>query len=336
MSQIGPGENVSDVVTGIADLFRHQSRPEIANLLERARAEFEETNYDNWNGGTTDWALRLHVPLSLFAEVEPRLSEIEKEIGAKLTYWDRQHPNDNFGEVTIVPITARSSGEQVIPSEVETRRVWTEQRFRLFLSHVSKHKVAVSELKNELMIRGVSAFVAHVDIEPSLEWRDEIELGLRSMHALAALMTDDFHSSNWTDQEIGWALGRGVPVFPVRLGSDPYGFAGKIQGISGTLAQPAALAMTIVDTLLRNQQSHSEMRRSIAAALAGSSSYVMTHALRKFIKKINDFTDTEKDLMRNACSQNPNVVGAHYAVPAIYAVTGEPAPLAKEDDDIPF
>ncbi len=29
------------------------------------------------------------------------------------------------------------------------------------------------------------------------------------MDALAALLTTDFHDSNWTDQEVGFAIGRG-------------------------------------------------------------------------------------------------------------------------------
>src|SRR5439155_10900732 len=84
--------------------------------------------------------------------------------------------------------------------------------FRLFLSHVSEHKLLAGKLKDELLLRGISAFVAHEDIAPSLVWQNEIELALRSMHALAALLTPDFHASNWTDQEVGFALGKGILV----------------------------------------------------------------------------------------------------------------------------
>ena len=52
-----------------------------------------------------------------------------------------------------------------------------------------------------------------------------------AMDAFAALMTEGFHDSDWTDQEVGFALARGVPVIAVKLGRDPYGFLGKFQAL---------------------------------------------------------------------------------------------------------
>ena len=52
------------------------------------------------------------------------------------------------------------------------------------------------------------------------------------MDAFVALMTKQFHESDWTDQEVGFAFGRGVPLICVRLGRGPYGFIGKFQALS--------------------------------------------------------------------------------------------------------
>src|SRR3989338_10334905 len=52
------------------------------------------------------------------------------------------------------------------------------------------------------------------------------------MEAFVALMTEDFHESDWTDQEVGCAFGRGVPIIAIKLGRDPYGFIGKFQALS--------------------------------------------------------------------------------------------------------
>ena len=52
------------------------------------------------------------------------------------------------------------------------------------------------------------------------------------MDAFVALLTEGFHDSLWTDQEVGFALSRGVPILAVRLGKDPYGFIGKFQALS--------------------------------------------------------------------------------------------------------
>jgi hypothetical protein len=218
------------------------------------------------------------------------------------------------------------------------RRLWPDGRFRLFLSHLAKYKVTVSKLKNELEPFGISAFVAHEAIKPSLEWQREIELALRSMHALVALITPEFHASNWTDQEIGWAFGRGVLVVPVRLEADPYGFAGKVQGISGNLEKPKSLAKAVFETLLANPQTHGEVRRGFVAALCVSESFNQSILLRDYISKIADFTDEEKDAMKEACESNSQLSSAWKVPETIYSAFGKPkkSKSPKKTDDVAF
>lgn len=56
-------KSVVEVVTTLAEIFRNQRRSEVVELLESANATIEQIGYDNWNGGTYDWALRLDVPV---------------------------------------------------------------------------------------------------------------------------------------------------------------------------------------------------------------------------------------------------------------------------------
>lgn len=330
---------VADVVATLTDICRHQNRSELVELLEYSHAHFDETDYDNWNGGTYTWALRIEIPVSLFASAQPRLSAIEKELGQRLDFLDRLYPNDRLGEVTITPLTSAelALGQRMAPSDIEVRRIWREGYFRLFLSHVSRHKIQVSTLKSALLDRGISAFVAHEDIEPSLEWQNEISLALRSMHALSALITPDFHGSNWTDQEVGWALGRGVPVMPIRLGADPYGFAGKIQAIQGTLENPVPLAESITQTLLRNNQTHGHMRRALVEAFGNSDSFATAKLLKDIVLQIEDFTDEEKTSLLESCKENNQVSGSWGVADAIYIAFGAPeSAKTTRDDEIPF
>jgi len=51
------------------------------------------------------------------------------------------------------------------------------------------------------------------------------------MDALLALLTPGSNESKWTDQEVGVAVGRRVPVIPIRIGIDPYGLIGKYQAV---------------------------------------------------------------------------------------------------------
>ena len=126
------------------------------------------------------------------------------------------------------------SGERTVPPDA-AERIWEgKDRFRIFLSHISQFKVETSELKDRLKVFGISCFVAHKDIKPTKQWQDEIELALASMDGFVALLTEKFHDSPWTDQEVGFAFARRVPSVAVRLGKDPYGFIGKFQALTGS------------------------------------------------------------------------------------------------------
>lgn len=130
--------------------------------------------------------------------------------------------------------------------------------------------------------------MAHEDIEPTQEWQREIEHALRSMDALLALLTSDFHESDWTDQEVGVAMGRGVPLIAVRLGRDPYGLMGKGQGLGGcSFAKPEELVLRVVDVLHKRMSEKSRLFECALSAYESSltfadSSWKVENLLGKF------------------------------------------------------
>ena len=106
---------------------------------------------------------------------------------------------------------------------------------RVFISHLAERKAEVYKLSRSLGHFGFASFVAHEAIEPSREWRREIERALNSCDLLIAYVTPRFSESRWADQEVGWALGRGLVAIPVKVdGETPYGFIGSYQAITKT------------------------------------------------------------------------------------------------------
>jgi hypothetical protein len=77
-------KTVEDVVATLVDIYRHQGQSDIVEILESASARFELKDYDNYNGGTSTYALVLDIPVPLFASVESKLQTIEKGIYLKL------------------------------------------------------------------------------------------------------------------------------------------------------------------------------------------------------------------------------------------------------------
>jgi hypothetical protein len=105
-------------------------------------------------------------------------------------------------------------------------------KFRLFISHIAKDKDKATRLKDCLAPYAISGFVAHEDIHPTLEWQKEIEHALYTMDAFLAIHTPGFKDSFWTQQEIGFAVGRGAKIISFKMGEDPTGFISKHQALA--------------------------------------------------------------------------------------------------------
>jgi hypothetical protein len=156
--------------------------------------------------------------------------------------------------------------------------MWEPDYFRLFIAHVATNKAVAHQLKNHLKPFYVSCFVAHDDIERTREWQDEIEEALRTMDALAALLSPDFHSSLWTDQEVGFAIGTGRLVLPLRAGLDPYGFIAKYQGYQVPEGPYPPIAQEILKILARHGRTALTLARALVTRLENSSSFDMAKA----------------------------------------------------------
>jgi hypothetical protein len=122
---------------------------------------------------------------------------------------------------------------ETLDAQVETADdLWTPpMAIRIFFSHLSARKQEVHELARLLQELGFACFVAHDQIQPSRAWLHEIERALRTCDILVAYVSPKFHESQWTDQEVGWALGRELIAIPVGVdGENPRGFLGSYQG----------------------------------------------------------------------------------------------------------
>ena len=194
------------------------------------------------------------------------------------------------------------AGKRVVQVDA-TRRIWGDQGFRLFLSHKSEVKKDSAELKDRLSIFGISCFVAHEDIHPTKAWQDEIENALASMDAFVALMTQNFHDSDWTDQEVGFAIARGVPIIAVRLGMDPYGFIGKFQALSSTWLN---VAEDLVKVLIKNDR----MFSAYVQALRKCTSWDSGNTMAKALPGIEKLSKLQIDDLAAAYNENSELRGS--------------------------
>jgi hypothetical protein len=278
---------------------------------------YEEWNYDNLNGGTYGHAITLTVPEDIYLNVMEKKDALQRRIVTDLNDLDNtqnEHisavfiemeptKNDHWREESGVyrPRMAASS----IPAET-LHRIWGLEHVRIFLSHKSSVKEDVAILKQSFARCGIATFVAHEDIEPTEEWHREIERALFSMDALVALLTEDYHDSNWTDQEVGVAIGRGVPLIAVRLGRDPYGLMGKGQGLGGcSWANTNDMAVKVFRLLHKLLPDKSRLFECALSAYSASNSFADSGwKVENLLAVFENLTKKEVDRVINAHSSN--------------------------------
>jgi hypothetical protein len=200
---------------------------------------------------------------------------------------------------------------QIAPESVA---FWTPGEIRLFLSHRDSHKRDARRLGDELKAFGISAFVAHDTIQPMSEWRNEILKALETMEVMLAFITDDFSDSNWTQQEIGFAIGRGVPVISLQLESRaPTGFLETTQAIKATADQHEQAAYSIYEVLAEKLGSSKRLQNGLLTAFCSSSSYVEARdRFDRLSEAVTKLSVSELETILKAFAANDQLRGSGY------------------------
>ena len=85
------------------------------------------------------------------------------------------------------------------------------------------------------------------------------------MDAMVAIHTIGFSQSCWTQQEIGFAIGKGAKVISLKMGEDPTGFISKHQALSRKGRRAEVVAKEI-DALLSDDERTRERLQAAKAA----------------------------------------------------------------------
>ncbi|HWX15924.1 MAG TPA: toll/interleukin-1 receptor domain-containing protein [Chthoniobacterales bacterium] len=185
---------------------------------------------------------------------------------------------------------------------------WRKGMLRLFISHLAVERDFAAELQQALLQYGISAFVAHNDIEPTSEWQAQIETALATSDALVALLHKDFHASNWADQEIGFAMGRGIPVFAVRFAYAPYGFIARFQAFNGNNKAAMDLAKELFDAYRTSKQTQRKMSEILIGLFEESSSFAKAKEHIGYLEELTDWEPSFSTRIRSAAKINSQIL----------------------------
>jgi TIR domain len=171
----------------------------------------------------------------------------------------------------------------------------SDNKLKIFISHLASQKQYAGTVKRNLAKYGIDSFVAHDDIEPSKEWQDEIEAALLKCDALIALLHPTFHQSKWTDQELGFVMGRSRPILAVQLGETPYGFIGKFQAFNGLGKNEEALSDELFQAFKKHSATKIIVVRTLVTLFEESGSF---EASKKRIGYLEDVDQIGPELLQ--------------------------------------
>ena len=311
MLNIQDSNDLKKIILTASKILKAGGQTSLGEVLRNSSASIEFSNHDNWNGGIDYFILYLTINVDTYISLKDEIATHQTTIMETLDKICGHVESEVISSVKILPGLIDSESEMdEISLKREEPTFWKPGYFKLFISHLATFKKTTSALKHALEGFGVSAFVAHEDIEPTKEWQLEIEQGLFTMEALCAILMKDFNLSKWTDQEIGVAVGRNVLVIPVRKGLDPYGFIGKYQGFQAENKTVGDVARAIFDILSINQKTSGTLVLKLSELFLLSTSSTDALSRIQALRLIKQIPKDRVEVLRQRVTENETLKSA--------------------------
>ncbi|MDQ0290513.1 toll/interleukin-1 receptor domain-containing protein [Oligosphaera ethanolica] len=106
-------------------------------------------------------------------------------------------------------------------------------QYRVFVSytHTAEDQLLMDAVVNRLHAIGASPLFDQ-NLKPGDKFSDEIRRFIAHAHVFMPILTKEAASRPWVHQEIGYAMGLSIPIFPLAFGSLPDGLATQLQALT--------------------------------------------------------------------------------------------------------
>ena len=300
--------NIESYLETLHNIYQEEGETILDLIVVNAKPAIDEGyEHDNWNGGIDGHLITLLIPINIYVKVRGSIDDYSQRIlhdlrafadtdneyfcGLSIHPQQRKNANHRWREES--GLLQDSNYEAPITND-EINDIWgNDKMYRVFLSHKSEDKKLTHNIKKALSKYGVSCFVAHDDIKPGKEWAKTIENAIFSADSCVALMSSTYHDSCWTDQEIGCAYGRRIPVILAKIGMPPYGLVGKIQAVATTWEDAPK---NLLPLLLKE----SKMVDAYITACEGCQSFDAGNVLAEALEHISSITEEQIDKLVTA------------------------------------
>ena len=193
------------------------------------------------------------------------------------------------------------------------------QRIKTFLSYHTEDKEKAKTVKTELEKAGIGCFLAPYDIPAGTKFREVLFKEIKSCNAFIPLISENYHTSGYSDQELGIALGIGKPVIPLCIDStSPYGFIEGYQCVcsnDGDIASAIPkLAKSISEFTPSSIEKYADLR---IKNLSEASSFASAAYWARQLENVSEFTNEQLQKITDVLHTNDQVSGSWIAAPIL-------------------
>jgi hypothetical protein len=202
--------DIEGILRTLAQIYAMQgARREVA-VLARSKAEVEQTDYDNWNGGTYGYSLTLRLPSAHYAQIETDRDAIERDLMKRMEPLLRGYQNESINSVIITleiendANWRKNASRWLEKAEANSIRVGSRKAtFDVFVSHASEDKEAlVRPLAAALAQHGFKVWYDEFELKVGDSLSKSIDHGLANSSYGIVVLSRAFFSKNWPQYEL--------------------------------------------------------------------------------------------------------------------------------------
>ena len=167
----------------------------------------------------------------------------------------------------------------------------------IFISHADEDKIIAREIADEMeKIDGLNVFVAHENLDPGTDWKNELTRKIFDCDVFMILLTKNFHPAEWTEQEVGIAHAFDRRMIPIRFDdTSTTGFMGDSQ-TSKKLTYPidSVEIKNLTDVMFAYSEEGQRQVNKLIQQLYETGNFVDANACARILFDLtNKFTDEQ-------------------------------------------
>jgi len=203
-------------------------------------------------------------------------------------------------------------------------------RIDAFLSYHSNNRDVAKKIKEKLGEVGIEVFMAPDDIGGGSKFLTVMYEKIKSSQIFLSLLSKDYPSSEYSDHEIGIALGFKKPVLPICIDKTiPYGFLRDYHCVCSADVQITEKIQEIADTIFTLTDVGKEYIDLLISNLENSGSFVNANHWANKLSKYSIFSQDQIVKIANARLSNDQIYNSFMACPIVDEI------LEKQKQSLP-